>query len=129
MVTKNQFSAAEPRFMCNVCSETITTPLCPFCLTTEIEAWLTLYPDLRNQLLPKLKKYLYAMETRLMEGINCFKCNKRASVCPFCFTEYILNELRKIGATNIILKEFFEFFDFDFSRIDYRNKTETIHIY
>ena len=119
MITKNHFSAAEPRFLCDICSETITTPLCPFCLTTEIEAWLTLYPNLRNEILPKLKKYLYAMENKLADGINCFKCNKRASVCPYCFTEYILKELKKLGATNLILNEFFNFFNFDFAHKPY----------
>mgnify|MGYP001588482433 FL=1 len=132
MITKNNYSADEPQFMCDVCSEAITNPLCPFCLTTEIEAWLTLYPNLRSELLPKLKKYLINIQNKLIEGDNCIKCNKRASVCPYCFTDYVVREIKKIGASELVLKEFIEFFNFDFEHTGYSEESqepETLHIY
>jgi len=112
MLQKNYLDSLQHP-MCDVCSEAVTNPLCPVCLTTEIEAWLTLYPNLRQELLPKLKKYLIKVEEKIADSTRCIKCkNKIASVCPFCFTEHVLNELNKIQVNKIILKEFLEFFNF-----------------
>jgi hypothetical protein len=123
------YPTSEPQFMCSICSEAVTNPLCPFCLSTEIEAWLTLYPDLRSFLLHKIKKYLTGIENKLLDATNCIKCNKRASVCPYCFTEYVLRELKNAGATTLVLKEFFEFFNFDFDHSGYYEEAEKMGVY
>ena len=89
--------ASETRHLCNVCSEAVTNPLCPSCLKTEIEAWLTLYPDLGNKLLPRLTEYIRRIEDESIDSTRCIICSeKQTAVCPYCFTEYILKELRKI---------------------------------
>jgi len=111
---QQDFLAPEQHFMCDVCGEAVTTPLCPICLTIEIDAWTTLYPNLRKELLPELKKYLKIIESKIQDSTKCIKCkDKRASVCPYCFTDYVLGELKKISSNNQILKEFLDFFDFD----------------
>jgi len=126
---KNNFFASETQDMCNVCSQAITNPLCPTCLTTEIQAWLTLYPDLRRQLLPKLFRYLHITEETLKDSTACLKCrNKRASVCPYCFTDYVLKQLKKINVNRIILKEFFEFFNFDLDHTGYSEEAEKLGV-
>ena len=111
---QNNYLASEPHYICDDCSQAITNPLCPMCLTTEIEAWLTLYPNLRSEILPKLQGYLKKIEDKIDESTKCIKCkNKIASVCPHCFTKHVLNELNKINANNIILNEFTTFFSFN----------------
>ena len=111
---QQDFSASAQHFLCDVCGEAVTTPLCPACLVVEIDAWTTLYPDLRRGLLPKLKKYLERINQRIVDATKCIKCkNKRASVCPYCFTDHVLGELKKISSNNQIIKEFIEFFDFN----------------
>ncbi len=110
---KNNSFAFEQQYVCEICGEAITNPLCPVCLTTEINAWLTLYPDLRKELIPKLQKYLKRVKEDITNSTQCIKCkNKRASICPYCFTAYVLGELKKLNINKIILKEFLEFFNF-----------------
>lgn len=126
----DNYDGQEPQYMCDVCSETITNPLCPFCLNTEIEAWLTLYPSLKNELLPRLKKYLSKIKNKITNyGMECIKCgDNRAFVCTYCFTEHVFNELQKIKAEKIILKEFFEFFNFDLEHKGYTKQAEELGV-
>jgi len=125
----NNYFASEQQSMCDVCSQAVTNPLCPTCLTTEIQAWLTLYPNLRKELLPKLYRYLHKLEERRTDATRCLKCkNKRASVCPYCFTEHVLRELKRLDSNKIILKEFFEFFNFDLDHTGYSKEAEEIGV-
>ncbi len=130
MLIQKNYSAAETQYLCNVCSEAVTNPICPFCLATEINAWLTLYPNLKQELLPRINKYLQEINNKIINyGTQCIKCkNKRAYVCPYCFTEYIFNELRKINADKRILKEFFEFFNYDFHHTGYTKEFEQMGV-
>lgn len=130
MLTQKNYPDAEAQYMCNVCSEAITNPICPFCLTTEIRAWLTFYPDLEQALLPNINKFLQKISNQIINyGTQCIKCkNKRAHVCPYCFTDYVFNELQKISASRLILKEFFEFFNFDLHHTGYTKDFEEIGV-
>lgn len=129
MTQKKYSQALEPRFLCDICSEAVSNPLCPSCLAVEIEAWLTLYPDLRKQIMPKLEKYLNRIENKMEESTKCIKCsNKRAAICPYCFTEFVLDELKRIEANKIILREFFEFFNFDFEHTQYSEEAEELGV-
>jgi len=129
MTKNNKLSAIEPQFLCDVCSIAITNPICPSCLTEEIEAWLTLYPNLRNELMPKLKKYLERIEDKAFDSAECIKCkDKKAAVCPYCFTTNVFDELKKIKANRIILKEFVEFFNFDFEHTEYSQEAEKLGV-
>ncbi len=128
-MTKHNQSAFEPQFLCDVCSIAVTNPLCPACLAVEVEAWLTLYPDLRRQLLPKIKRYIENISEKTIEFTQCIKCgNKTASVCPYCFTESILKELKRLEANKIILSEFFQFFNFDFEHTGYSKEAEELGV-
>ena len=111
---QTNYKISEPQITCDICSEAVINPLCPFCLTAEINAWLVLYPNLRKELMPRICEYLKKIEDKVEDCANCIKCgNKWASLCSYCFTEHILKELKKIGANKIIIKEFLEFFNFD----------------
>ena len=129
MTTKTNYSAAEAHFLCDVCSEAVTNPICPSCLTTEIEAWLTLYPNLKQALLPRLTNFINKTEDRSLDSTECIIChNKRAAACPYCFTQKVLTELKKIHADKMILKEFFEFFNFDFDHNGYSKEAEDLGV-
>ena len=123
------FLTPEPHAMCDVCSEAVTNPLCPVCLAGEIKVWLTQYPVIKARLLPKLNKYLQGVEDRTLDSTQCIKCNDyRASVCPYCFTEYILKELKKLNVREPILVEFFEFFNFDLEHTGYSKEAEMLGV-
>lgn len=130
MLLQKDYSDNGTQYACDVCSEAITNPLCPFCLTVEIKAWLTLYPSLKQKLLPKLNIYLKKTSNKITNyGTQCIKCKiNRAFVCPYCFTEYVFNELQNISAEKIILKEFSEFFNFDLDHKGYINEAEEIGV-
>ncbi|VVB77793.1 Uncharacterised protein [uncultured archaeon] len=128
-MTKTKSLGLEPQFLCDVCSIAVTNPLCPACLTQEIEAWSTLYPNIRNELLPKLNKYLGKVEDRVFDSTKCIKCqNKRASVCPYCFTAKVFGDLKKMNANRTVLKEFVEFFNFDFEHTEYSQEAERLGV-
>ena len=116
--------------LCDICRNSITHPICSHCLKEEVEAWLTLYPHLREELMPRIKKFLTAIEdNRLSESTRCIKCsNKRAAVCPYCFTERVLYELKKMGSSVYVIKEFFMFFNFDFEHTGYSKEAERLHL-
>jgi len=108
--------STQSQYVCDMCSETVTNPICPECLAIEVQAWLTLYPDLEKTLVPRIKNYLINVDDRMpLEGTTCIKCTKNnAFVCTFCFTNYILRELSTLESNEIIIKEFLQFFNFDF---------------
>tara|TARA_Y100000310_G_scaffold112734_1_gene111233 strand:+ start:77 stop:478 length:402 start_codon:yes stop_codon:yes gene_type:complete len=114
MLTQKNYLLVEEQYHCDICSEAVTNPLCPFCLTGELEAWLTLYPNLKSELMPKFKKYLKRIEEKIEDSTSCIKCrNKRASICPYCFTDYVFGELKKLRISKIVFKEFLQFFNYD----------------
>jgi len=129
-MTKQIYFASEPQFLCDVCSIAVTNPLCPTCLAGEIDAWSTLYPDVRSRLLPKIKEYLNQAEDHIVfEATLCLKCNEKIGiVCPYCFTAFVLKELKRMKANRIILKEFLEFFNFDFDHDGYSKEAEKLGI-
>ena len=117
-------------FLCNECREAIVNPLCPFCLTTEVEAWLTYYPDLKNQLLYRIKSYINRIYIYSNSITKCIKCNQNTTfLCPYCFTNYVLEELKLINVNNIVLTEFFEFFNFDFDHSGYYKEAEKLGVF
>jgi len=130
MLTQKSYPAAEAQYMCDSCSEAVTNPICPFCLATEIRAWLTLYPDLKHTLLPRIRAYLQRISNRITTyGTECIKCgDKRAYVCPYCFTDFVFRELQKINSNKLILQEFFEFFNFDLHHTGYTKEAEQLGV-
>lgn len=128
-MTKHNLSLNEPQYLCDVCSIAVTNPLCPSCLATEIEAWVTLYPNLSKELIPRIRRYIENISEKAIDFTQCIKCgNKTASVCPYCFTSQVLRELKKLEVNKIILREFFEFFNFDFDHTGYSREAEKLGV-
>jgi len=58
-------------------------------------------------------------------SILCIKCkSKSVYLCPYCFTEIILNKLKQIKASKKLKQEFFELFNFDFEHNGYSREFE-----
>ena len=130
MVLTKNFHAPETHYMCNICGEAITNPLCPFCLTIEIKAWLTLYPHLSQDILPKIKKDLDNINNHITNyGTICIKCNRNSAyVCAYCFTEFVFYELKNLNVEKFIINEFFEFFNFDLEHAGYSKEAEQMEV-
>ena len=111
---KNFYSEHGTEFYeCEICHEPITNPICPICLSAEIDIWSTNYPGLRRELTPRLKKHLRRLKQQTKEAVQCIKCNKkRISICSYCFIRKVLNELDELETNKIIKKEFLQFFNY-----------------
>lgn len=116
MVTQHFYPASERRFYeCLVCKESIYNPLCQQCLNQQLEVWLTSYPDLSEKLKPKIKKFIDLAHNETEESLTCISCkDKKVTICPYCFTEFVLSQLKKLKANKQIIREFLKFFDFDY---------------
>ncbi len=109
-------------YECEICHEPISNPICPRCLTYEIGIWATLYPNIRRELLNRLKKYLKTIgkESGGLGSVQCIRCNKKEMpICAYCFINYVLTELEDIGVNKIIKKEFLQFFNYDLGHTPY----------
>ncbi len=116
------------QFMCDVCKEAIINPICPNCITTEIDAWLVMYPNLRKELMPKLEEFLEKIKHKT-NATQCIKCkDKKAVICPYCFTNVVLEKLKKLHSNKIVLIEFFEFFNFDLHHTGYSKEAEELGV-
>ncbi len=115
---------------CLDCKEAVFNPICPFCLAEHIEIWLSSYPsDIRKKILPQINEYIKKTNNLAGKSTKCIICNKkRVSICPYCFTEYVLNYLKKLKVSNIILKEFLQFFNFDFEHTGYSKEAEKLGV-
>jgi len=109
----NNSNISEPHHECSICHESVSTPLCPSCIGTQIEAWMTLYPnyhELKDTLMPKLH---LIVQKCYKEATECIKCKEaRVSICPYCFTSLVVNELKSLQVHPIVLKEFLQFFSY-----------------
>jgi len=106
--------------ICGQCAEPITNPLCHNCLGKEISQWLSFYPNLKRNLMPKIKKYVKEVDNSAINSLNCVSCkNKKAALCPYCFTEGILNLLKKNNVDKFVLGDFLTIFNFDMQHEGY----------
>lgn len=133
MLQNNEYggegSEEERYYECVECDEAIFNPLCPDCLSIEIEAWLTNYPDLKKKLIPKMKDYVRYLSRIKRDSTMCVHCYKKtASLCPYCFTKFVFDELQELSVSKQIIKEFFRFFNFDFEHTGYSKEAENLGV-
>ena len=113
---------------CNNCNDVIVHPLCPFCVSLQMKAWLTYHPSLNNRLFPNIREYLNKIKDKFENhGTNCIKCmDKKAAICPGCFTENIFRKLRGMNTKKSILQEYYDFFNYDLDRTKYTDEAEQL---
>lgn len=123
---KQQYHDANA-LLCAECNEAIFNPLCPKCLAREINSWLYSYPGLRGRIITKINKLVN--NKSFNHGMKCAICKKNSMfLCPYCFTEMVLQELKKEGAPRSVLKEFLQFFNFDFEHTGYSKEAEKLGV-
>tara|TARA_Y100000310_G_C20607884_1_gene776482 strand:- start:708 stop:1079 length:372 start_codon:yes stop_codon:yes gene_type:complete len=122
MLRVNFYPGFEKAFYeCELCNEPVTNPICPECLVREIEIWASNYPNLKRELVPRLKKYLRKLREQPAEFIKCIQCKENeVPLCPYCFIREVLDELEFIDATRQTKKEFLKFFNFDVGHTEYK---------
>lgn len=112
-------------YECLQCNEAIFNPLCHNCLAEQLKVWLSSYPDLNKRVMPYLEKYLRDLNNQSGDSTLCISCNNsEASICPYCFTEYILHLLQKLQINRMIIGEFLIFFNYDFDKTGYSRQAE-----
>ena len=131
MSQNNFFGASERFYECVDCHEAIFNPLCPECLTLQIEVWLSSlssYP-LRKKIMNRIKDYVRSTNNLVEDSTTCVSCGQRkASLCPYCFTNYVFALLKCMDVHREILKEFFQFFNYDFDHTGYSKEAEKLGV-
>jgi hypothetical protein len=128
MFRKN-FLAPERFYECLDCHESVFNPICPECLSLQIEAWLSSissYP-LKQKIMKRLHDYILATENLVPRSTQCIVCKRNtASICPYCFTNYVFILLKCMHAHREILREFLQFFNYDFDHTGYTKDAEEL---
>ena len=104
---------------CLGCGQPIAHPICPSCLARALQAWSREHKHIEKEVSKKLKRFLQSHEHLDEDGANCVVCGKKASVCPYCFTEFLYNLVKEAGAGVKTLSEFLFMFNFDFEHEGY----------
>ena len=117
-------------YECLECREPVSNPLCPICLSRQINAWLASYPsEIKSKIIKNIQEYIKKTHNIDSEFVKCIACNKKtASLCPYCFTNHVFNELKKLKVARMILKEFLQFFNYDFEHIGYSRDAERLGV-
>lgn len=77
----------------------------------------------------RLKEYVREAENLAPESTTCVACNKpTATICPYCFTNYVFILLKCMHTHRQILKEFLQFFNYDFDHTGYTKEAEKLGV-
>lgn len=120
----------ESLYECPQCCEPITNPLCHSCLEKGILKWLSAYPNIRKKLISPIKEYTTEVNNLVMNSINCVSCNqKKAALCPYCFTEGVYNLLKRKKVDINVIGDFLSVFNFDLKHEGYMKEAIQEEIY
>jgi len=103
-----------PSSVCVICSEAITNPLCPSCLSRHILVWAEDKDERIKRVCKDAIKVLRQQSVRMTKNSSttCISCHREHSVCPFCFTEAVVSYLRESKLPDKDIEEFKEFFNY-----------------
>ncbi len=127
MLLKNYDTNAR---LCMECKEAIFNPLCPSCITREINSWLQQYPKVKKKINGRVDDFVNKNKFLKNKGEKCVVC-RRDSVflCPYCFTEFVLSELKKLKISRSLVREFLQLFNFDFEHTGYYKEAEKLGVF
>ena len=101
---------------CVVCEDPVTNPICPGCLEKQIRTWLF---EVKPSLVYDLKKWTSVLSDASLGSSRCIICNTKMDVCPYCFTEHILEWLIESKQDKELLTQFLTYFNFDLKHKGY----------
>ncbi len=109
--------------LCLECDEAIFNPICPRCLSKEIKQWtINKNKEVKNLVKEEIKTILrFALDKK-----GCLVCGRDVFLCPYCFTERIYLRMKNEKIPRSILKEFLDFFNFDFDHTGYSKDMEKL---
>lgn len=112
--------------LCLECGEEIFNPLCPKCLSREIDAWLEFqHGKIKKTVKNEIKKILKVNKEH--DYTKCIICRRKdVFLCPCCFTERIYNKLKKARVNPKILNNFLTLFNFDLEHTGYSKDMQGI---
>ena len=111
---------------CLSCSKAISHPICPYCISRGFFDWAANYPK-EKSLLENIRNFLSRNKIFDETGIPCVSCKeKRASICPKCFTEFLYSQVKRAGLGVRALTEFLFIFNFDFGHDAYSKDLEAL---
>lgn len=112
--------------LCTECKEAIYNPICPLCLANEIKEWLR-ENKLRIIVGKKIDEFISKNSLAIGSSNVCIICKKENSfACPYCFTEFMFNCLKRMKASKKVQREFLEFFNYDFEHTGYSEDAEEL---
>jgi len=105
--------------LCLECGEEIFNPLCPRCLSREIDIWLeSQQSKIKKAVKDEIKKILKVNKEH--DYTKCILCKKKdVFLCPYCFTERIYNKLKSARINPKLLGNFLTLFNFDLEHTGY----------
>ena len=110
---------------CVLCQEYVTNPVCSECLGKGVGQWL-------QENFPEKVVDFKALTKNIPKGTyeddRCIKCQKKMSVCTYCYTEEIFTWLVANKTHKDILKQYMKFFNFDLGHKGYRTIAETLQV-
>jgi hypothetical protein len=110
--------------ICTECKDVIFNPLCPDCLSEEVEQWLDGNP-IGKKVMPAVAAYIERNEGFKEEAMKCAVCSTNyTDICPYCLTEHVYEVLLRYKANKKMLAEFIDFFNFDFEHSGYSKDFE-----
>lgn len=99
------------------CGEAIINPICPFCLEKEIEVWLNKKSQKELIISIKNKTNNLFKAVKNENNLKCILCSKELDTCPYCYTEFIYELLKKIKPE--LVEEFITYFNYDLEHTGY----------
>lgn len=127
---REKLQGLQQTYDCIACKEPITNPLCHSCLGKQISGWLSLYPNIKKKITPKIKKYIQEVDNAATSSISCVACkNKKAALCPYCFTEEIFNMFKRSKIDKMVIMDFLSTFNFDLKHEGYINEAAAEGLY
>jgi hypothetical protein len=114
---------------CLSCHEAIFNPICPECILKQFRSWTKIHPGLK-----KVEQIIvnFVNKHRIFNknSQTCITCKKHSSyLCPYCFTEYIFNLLKKARLSRALIGEFLFLFNYDLEHTGYYKEGERLGVF
>lgn len=107
--------------LCVECKEWIYNPICAKCLAEQLNSWFN-ESGINGIARKKIRNFILTIDKKEppFQDIKCAVCkNNETNICPYCFTEYAYNLLKRLKVNKKLIREFFTYFNYDFERTGY----------